>query len=135
MSIDPQQLRIDGIYPQKEPGCYMQRVKLAGGVISAEQADMVADLATRYASGIVHLTTRCSMELHQVREHDLREAGQRLAAVDLTSRGACGGAVRGITCNTSCAPDFPAIHALAQSLHRHFTNNPRFEELPKKFKI
>ncbi len=60
---------------------------------------------------------------------------QELAKTGLTSRGACGGAVRGITCGSQGAQGFPALESLAWRLHRHFTGNPRFERLPKKFKI
>ena len=58
-----------------------------------------------------------------------------LAAAGLTTRGACGGAVRGIVCSTPSLPGFPATQVLARKLHHHFTQNPHFEGLPKKFKI
>ncbi|HEY6006942.1 MAG TPA: nitrite/sulfite reductase, partial [Geobacteraceae bacterium] len=61
--------------------------------------------------------------------------GRRLAAVGLTGRGACGGAVRGVTCATPYLAAAPAAQRLARRLHHHFTHNPRFEGLPKKFKI
>jgi sulfite reductase beta subunit-like hemoprotein len=43
--------------------------------------------------------------------------------------------VRGITCGSHGAQGFPEIEALARRLQLHFTGNPRFERLPKKFKI
>jgi len=113
----------------------MQRVKLAAGVISAGQARAVAAVSTRFGQGAIHLTTRGSMEIHWLKETDLPEVKRSLAAVGLTSRGACGGAVRGITCSSQGATDFPALEAMARRLHRHFAGNPRFERLPKKFKI
>jgi sulfite reductase beta subunit-like hemoprotein len=75
------------------------------------------------------------MEIHWLQEADLPEVKRSLTAAGLTSRGACGGAVRGITCSSQGAADFPALEAMARRLHRHFVGNPRFERLPKKFKI
>lgn len=135
MSAQPVDYRLDGIYRQRQEGFFMQRVKLAAGVISAGQARAVAAVATRFGQGAVHLTTRGSMEIHWLQESDLPEVKRELAAAGLTSRGACGGAVRGITCSSQGAIGFPALETMARRLHRHFTGNPRFERLPKKFKI
>jgi len=135
MSVQVSEYRLDGIYRQRQDGFFMQRVKLAAGVISAGQARAVAAVSTRFGQGAVHLTTRGSMEIHWLHETDLPEVKRTLATVGLTSRGACGGAVRGITCSSQGAVGFPAMESMAHRLHRHFTANTRFERLPKKFKI
>ncbi len=135
MSAAVSEYRLDGIYRQRQDGFFMQRVKLPAGVISADQARIVAAASTRFGKGTIHLTTRGSMEIHWVKETDLPELKSFLATVGLTSRGACGGAVRGVTCSSQGAVGFPAVEPLARRLHRHFTANPRFERLPKKFKI
>ncbi len=135
MSSQPKDYRLDGIYLQRQDGFFMQRVKLVAGVISAVQARTVATAATRFGQGTIHLTTRGSMEIHWLQESDLPEIKRMLATVGLTSRGACGGAVRGVTCSSQGAAGFPALETMARRLHRHFTANPRFERLPKKFKI
>lgn len=127
--------RLDGIYRQRQEGYFMQRVKLAAGTLSADQARTVAAVATRYGKGEIHLTTRGSMEIHWLQESQLHEVKRELATVGLTSRGACGGAVRGITCSSQGASGFPALETLARRIHRLFTGNPHFEQLPKKFKI
>lgn len=135
MSTAGSEYRLDGIYKQRQDGYYMQRVKLAAGVISSGQARTVAVLSTRFGQSTVHLTSRGSMEIHWLKEEDLPQIKRELAKSGLTSRGACGGAVRGITCGSQGAQGFPALESLARRLHRHFTGNPRFERLPKKFKI
>jgi ferredoxin-nitrite reductase len=127
--------RLDGIYPQRQAGCFMQRVKLPAGVLSSEQARTVARIAGRFGKGTIHLTTRGSLEVHWLQENDLAQVKRELAKVGLTARGACGGAVRGITCGSQNVRGFPVLEALARRLQRHFTGNPRFERLPKKFKI
>ena len=135
MSTTGSHYRLDGIYLQRQPGFFMQRVKLAAGVISAPQARVVADIAERFGRGELHLTSRGSIEIHWLAEESLQEVKRRLAQVGLTSRGACGGAVRGVTCASQTAEGFPVLETVAARLHRHFTANPRFERLPKKFKI
>jgi len=113
----------------------MQRVKLPAGVLSSAQADCIADTADSFGQGMIHLTSRGSMEIHWLKGADLPLVKQELAKTGLTSRGACGGAVRGITCSSQDAVAFPQLESLARRIHRHFTANPRFEGLPKKFKI
>jgi sulfite reductase (ferredoxin) len=135
MSVQASEYRLDGIYRQRQDGFFMQRVKLAAGVISAIQARAVAAVSARFGQGAIHLTTRGSLEIHWLQEVDLPEVIRALAAAGLTSRGACGGAVRGVTCSSQGAAGFPAVETMARRLHRHFTANPRFERLPKKFKI
>ncbi|MDD5285094.1 MAG: nitrite/sulfite reductase [Desulfuromonadaceae bacterium] len=135
MSAQPFDYRLDGIYRQRQEGSFMQRVKLPAGVISAEQARAVADVSLRFGHGTIHLTTRGSIEIHWLKESDLPEVKRALSKVGLTTRGACGGAVRGITCSSQGAAGFPALETMARRLQRHFAGNPRFERLPKKFKI
>lgn len=133
--MEPKSFRIEGIYQQRQNGFFMQRVKLAAGVLSTAQADCIADTADRFGQGLIHLTSRGSMEIHWLKGDDLPLVKQEFAKVGLTSRGACGGAVRGISCSSQDAIEFPQLESLARRIHRHFTANPRFEGLPKKFKI
>ncbi|HSR36804.1 MAG TPA: hypothetical protein VLL73_06440, partial [Desulfurivibrionaceae bacterium] len=133
--IDLQKLRIDGVYQMNNEGDLMLRVKIPAGVLSAEQALAIAQTSEQFAGGRLHLTSRGSIELHRLRHEQLAEVSRSLARVGLTSRGACGGAVRGVSCSTSVSPDFDRVQALARRIHRHFTGNPHFEGLPKKFKI
>ncbi len=135
MTLDQKNLRIEGIYLQRQEGYFMQRVKLAAGVISAQQAWTVAEVAERFGKGTIHLTSRGSMEIHWLQGEDLSAVKRQFAMVGLTSRGACGGAVRGVTCSSQGSPEFPQLESHARRLQRHFTGNPRFEGLPKKFKI
>ena len=135
MSAQLSDYRLDGIYVQRQSGFFMQRVKLPAGVVSAGQARAIAAVAAHFGQGTIHLTTRGSMEIHWLKEDDLAQVKRELAKAGLTSRGACGGAVRGITCGSQGAQGFPVLESLARRLHRHFTGNPRFERLPKKFKI
>ena len=134
-AIDFQKLRLDGVYQMNAAGELMLRIKAPAGVISAAQALQVCAIAERFAGGRLHLTTRGSIELHRLRYPQLGEVARQLASVGLTSRGACGGAVRGISCSTTFRPGFEKVQVLARRIQRHFAGNPHFEGLPKKFKI
>jgi len=131
----PSNLRLQGVYEQSQPDRHMLRVKLAGGLLDAEQAESLAGLAERFASGVLHLTTRMSIELHGIAGDDLDAALRGLGAAGLTSRGACGGAVRGVAFSTPLASGAERARALAARIQGHFTGNPEFENLPKKFKV
>src|ERR1700674_1061584 len=44
----------------------MQRIKISGGGLNAEQLETMADLAEEYSDGIAHVTTRQDFQLHYV---------------------------------------------------------------------
>ncbi|PLX88986.1 MAG: nitrite reductase [Desulfuromonas sp.] len=135
INSDIQKLRLDGIYPQNNSGDLMLRIKIPAGVLSSEQATKISIISDRYSNGQLHLTTRGNIELHWLHLDSLSAITSALDSVGLTTRGACGGAVRGISCNTHLSSDDKAVLSLARRLHRHFSGNPHFESLPKKFKI
>ncbi|NJC87114.1 MAG: nitrite/sulfite reductase [Desulfuromonas sp.] len=135
MTIDYQRLRLDGVYRQNDAGQLMLRVKIPASVLSAPQVEALCLVAESFSNGRLHLPCRGSVELHWLEHDRLPEIFRQLATVGLTTRGACGGAVRGISCSTSAGPDLGTVQRVARRLHRHFTGNPRFEGLPKKFKI
>jgi sulfite reductase beta subunit-like hemoprotein len=43
--------------------------------------------------------------------------------------------VRGISCSTTFGEPYPRVQVLARRLHQILTGNPRFEGLPRKFKV
>lgn len=135
MDIDYQKLRLDGIYQQNKQGDLMLRVKIPAGVLSSEQAEKIGTLSEQFSNSMLHLTSRGSIEFHWLQYADLHQVIAGLNAVGLTSRGACGGAVRGVSCSSSFSADFGVAQAQARKLHRHFAGNPHFEGLPKKFKM
>ncbi len=135
MDIDYKKLRLDGVYQQNKAGDLMLRVKVPAGVLSCEQAEKVCGISEQFSNSLLHLTTRGSIEFHWLQYADIPRILTLLNAVGLTSRGACGGAVRGVSCSSSFSADFGIVQTLARKLHRHFAGNPHFEGLPKKFKI
>lgn len=125
-----------GVYPQRQEGLFMQRIKVVVGRITWQQWRTVARLAERYSSGTdIHVTTRQDIELHNIAGSDIQAVQEALAKVGLTTTGACGDSVRNITVCSGCrfAPDSRGVFALAHFVHRELSD--RNFDLPRKFKI
>jgi sulfite reductase (ferredoxin) len=75
----------------------MQRIKIPGGGLNAEQLETMAQLAEEYSDGIAHVTTRQDFQLHYIHIEDTPALMRRLAAANITTREACGNSVRNVT--------------------------------------
>ena len=116
----------------------MQRIKIPYGKISADQLDVMADLAEEYSDAILHVTTRQDIQLHFVHIEDTPDMHRRLAAVGITTREACGNSVRNVTacqfagvCSTESFDVTPYADACTQFLLGH----PDVQDFGRKFKI
>ena len=59
--------RLVGLYPQRQAGLWMQRVKVLGGVLTAQQWRGLGSAVRNFTPGTpLHLTTRQDVELHDV---------------------------------------------------------------------
>ena len=95
--------RLLGVYPQKQNGLFMQRIKVFGGRINWPQWRRIAQLAEDYCSGFpLHMTTRQDIELHNIAVEDIAAGHQGLAEVALAMFGACGDSVRNVTVCAGC---------------------------------
>jgi len=127
-----------GLYYQLDHTSHMQRIKIPGGMLTAAQMDVMAEVADRYGRGIGHVTTRQDIQIHWVPVEEIIDLYERLLAVDITTRGACSDSVRNVTAcpYAGVAPDEPfdvAPYCLA--VHDYFLFNPLNLTLPRKFKI
>ena len=86
-----------GIYEQRKKGTYMVRIRCAAGIITPLQLLKVAELAERYGSGRLHVTTRQELQIHDVELSDVIPILEALAEVHLSTRGGGGNTVRNIT--------------------------------------
>ena len=116
----------------------MQRIKLPMGRVTADQLDVLCDLAEEYSDQILHVTTRQDIQLHFVHIEDTPDLMRRLAAVGITTREACGNSVRNTTscpysgvCNTEAFDTTPYAHALTFFLLGHDDT----QDFGRKFKI
>src|SRR5271170_184421 len=115
----------------------MQRIKVPGGGLNAEQLETMADLAEEYSDSIAHVTTRQDFQLHYVHIEDTPTLMRRLAAAKITTREACGNSVRNVTacpyagvCQDEAFDVTPYSHALARFLLGH----PDCQNFGRKFK-
>lgn len=128
-----------GTYGQRQAeDAQMIRVKVPQGLIEADQMRALAAAADEWSRGFAHITTRQNVQLHFVRLRDVEPVMRALAAAGLTTREACGNAVRNVTtcvfAGVSPTEVFD-VTPYAEALTRHFLRHPLSAALPRKFKI
>ena len=128
-----------GVYGQRQEGVNMLRIKVPGGRLTPEQLDALADVTEKHAQrDIAHITTRQSIQIHFVPLEKTPDAMRRLAEVGLTTREACGNAVRNMSaCPLSgvCPREHVDVNVHVEGTVKHFLRNPLNQQLPRKFKI
>jgi sulfite reductase (NADPH) hemoprotein beta-component len=129
---------VRGTYGQRQDGVQMLRVKAPQGIVSSAQMRALAGVAAKYSRGFCHVTTRQNIQFHFVQLKDAEIAMREMAAVGLTTREACGNAVRNVTgcpyAGTS-ATELYDVAPYAEALTRYFLRHPLAASLPRKFKI
>ncbi len=116
----------------------MVRIKLPAGEIYPNQLEKLAHLSEAFSIGSAHVSTRQNIQLHWVILEDVSEIMRGLTDVGLTSREACGNAVRNVMCSPLAgvcgAEEFDATpYAIATA--KFFLRNPLNQALPRKFKF
>src|SRR5438874_6410532 len=127
-----------GLYYQLDHTSHMQRIKIPGGLVSADQMEILAEIADRYGRGIAHVTTRQDVQIHWVPIDGIIDLYERLLAVGITTRGACADSVRNVTAcpYAGTAPTEPFdVGPYCIAIHDYFLFNPLNLTLPRKFKI
>ncbi len=116
----------------------MQRIKNPFGKVTAEQMDVMSDLADEYSDSILHVTTRQDIQLHFVHIEDCPDMHRRLAATGITTREACGNSVRNVTaCEFSgvCSTEGFDVTPYADAVTQYFLGHPDVQDFGRKFKI
>src|SRR5262245_47594159 len=130
---------VRGTYGQRQAeDAQMLRVKIPQGILDGAQLHALADVAETYSRGFGHLTTRQNVQFHFLKLHDVEPVMRRLAEAGLTTREACGSAVRNVTTcpDAGVAPDeLFDVTPYAEALTRFFLRHPLAAALPRKFKI
>jgi ferredoxin-nitrite reductase len=144
-----ERLKWVGIYPQRQGGdAYMLRVKVPGGVLTADQAREIGVVADAFGEGpddsamfgnrYADITTRQDIQIHWIRMGDVPRIWQRFADVGLTTVQACGDSARNVLCCPVSGIDADeVIDALpvALDISAFFTGNREYANLPRKFKM
>jgi len=115
----------------------MQRIKIPGGGLNAEQLETLAELAEEYSDGIAHVTTRQDFQLHYVHIEDTPTVMRRLAAAKITTREACGNSVRNVTaCPYAgvCRDEVFDVTPYSRALSKFLLGHPDCQSFGRKFK-
>ena len=130
---------VRGTYGQRQAeDAQMLRVKIPQGILDGPQLHALADVAETYSRGFGHVTTRQNVQFHFLKLHDVETAMRRLAESGLTTREACGSAVRNVTACPDAgvaADELFDVTPYAEALTRYFLRHPLAAALPRKFKI
>ena len=117
---------------------FMLRIPVSNGIISSVQLAAVAEIAQRHGRNLADITVRQAIQLHWLTIDSLPEIIDRLDAVGLSPRGACGDVVRNVTgCPLAglSADEIFDASPFARGVARALAGNTEFYNLPRKFKI
>ena len=128
-----------GIFHNKvRPGRFMLRLRIVNGVLTADQMELVADLAKKFGSGRIDITTRQGIQIRDFDFYYIPRILQDLEAADLSTlqtgmdnlRNVTGCALAGID------PDevINASHRVRE-LTLRFQGNLEYVNLPRKLNV
>lgn len=137
---DFERMKWYGVYRQKpkDAGYFMMRLKIPGGQINGDQAAVISQIADRFGHGFCDITTRQCIQFHWLRIEDVPAVFAELAAVGITTSGACGDDTRNVVGCPVCGIDpeeYLDAGADLREVNRNLTDNRQFSNLPRKFKI
>ena len=122
----------------KQTEYFMLRIPATNGMLTSEQAKAIAEIARQHGRNLADITVRQAIQLHWLTIESLPEIIDRLDAVGLSARGACGDVVRNVTgCPLAglAADQMFDASPIARSVARALAGNEEFYNLPRKFKI
>ena len=87
---------------------YMIRLRLPGGLLTAQQWLALHEVSEEYSSPVIKITTRQTIQLHGILKHHIKPTIKEFDTVKLDSIAACGDVNRNVI--ASAHPRFSAIH-------------------------
>lgn len=140
---------------------FMIRLRIPGGVISADQWLATHAISEEYGTGTIKITTRQTLQLHGLLKHQLQPTIQGFLLAKLDSIAACGDVNRNVICSShpQVSPLYQQIYDYADTIstlllpktqsyyevwidgekayERSSEADPLYEDryLPRKFKI
>ena len=138
-SSDMDRFKWAGVYQQRpKDGHFMMRVRIPGGIMSSEQARVLAKIAQDYGRDLVDVTTRQAVQFHWLTVESLADIFDRLAAAGMSSFEACGDCPRQIMGNPLAGIDPHEVldtRPIVAELEQFFLLNRDFSNLPRKYKM
>ncbi len=135
---DPAVCRLLGLYPQRQEGLWLQRIKLSGGIITSRHWKCLADICEKYLGATpLRLTTRQDIELHNIPIDKVPLIQKILHESGMTGLGACGDTLRNITIcpGSGLCQGSHDLQRLAVAVSIVLERYPQIYSLPRKFKI
>lgn len=117
---------------------FMMRVGVPNGILRADQARVLGEIAREHGRNLADITVRQNIQYHWLTIESLPEIMEKLDAVGLSPRSACGDVVRNVTgCPLAGIAHDEIVDAspLALEVSRALQANNDFYNLPRKFKI
>lgn len=127
-----------GLYEQRAAGTYMLRIRLPGGLASAEQLAGLAALAARHAHERLHLTTRQDLQVHGLALEAAVAIQQGLPGLGLSARGTGGNTVRNVAADPlagAAADEAFDVRPWALAATAALLARASADALPRKFKV
>jgi ferredoxin-nitrite reductase len=117
---------------------FMCRLRIPGGVMTADQLRGVADVAERFGGGFADATTRANLQIRQIKAADALNVLTALTDLGLMPRGSGADNIRNVTASPLAGID-PAelidTLPLARRMHHYILNHRELYGLPRKFNI
>jgi sulfite reductase (ferredoxin) len=127
-----------GIYEQRTEGKYMVRIRIGAGLVLPYQLERIAELSKRYGNGIVHVTTRQDIQIHELAIEDTPDVLEGLLKVGLSAHGGGGNTVRNVTaCPRAgvCPKEEFDVAPYAVATAEYLLQDRSSFNLPRKYKI
>ena len=128
-----------GVYGQRQPDSQMIRVKIPFGGLTADQMDVLGEVAEIYTplkKG--HFTTRENVQYHHVPLAETPELLRLLGDSGLSTREACGNTVRNVVAHPSAGVSKDEVFDVtpyAAAYSRYFLRHPTTQNMPRKSKV
>lgn len=124
------------VRPMETGDGFLVRVRLTGGVLSADLAGELADLARRFGNELIDYSQRGNLQLRGIEVENIAEVQARLAELGVLDRDAASEAVRNIVASPLSGLDPTAAidgRALCAALEAKLTEDASVHALPGKF--
>ena len=127
-----------GIYHQLQKGFFMIRVRIPGGLLTADQLERAAELSEQYGQGELCITTRQTLQFHWIRKDDLYRILEGMQEVGLMTKNACGDVTRNVvSCPLQgvCPGELDGTTEMVAALADDPEIRDQQRNLPRKHKI
>ena len=126
----------NGLYIQRHAP--MLRIAIPYGTLSADQLDLLADVADDFDDGYGHFSTRQNLQLNGPKLAEIPDLLARLAGGQMHAIQTSGNCIRNVTTDQFAgiaADEIVDPRAIAELIRQWSSLHPEFAYLPRKFKI